>query len=123
LGQRQVGRFVELEDVLNKDAQGLLATLEASEGITITNVDAVYYDASDNANVTVNGVRTSDLTEPGEFSKTLLQVGGTSPATTYSDNYYPYGESGGGGGGDKKLTFSKLTGVKLTSTKLEASKL
>jgi len=121
IGPKTGWALTELEDVLNKDAQGLLETLEDSEGITVTNTDAVYYDTSDNANVTVNGVRTSDLTLPGQFSKTILQVGATSPALTYSDNYYPYGESGGGT--ERKLTYSKLTGVKLTSTKLEASKL
>ena len=122
IGPKTGWAYVELEDTLNKDVNGYLATIEAAEGITITNADASYYDTSDNANITVNGLYTSDLTTAGELTKSILQVGATSPATSYSDNFYPYGESGGGGT-DKKLTYSKLTGVKLTSTKLEASKL
>lgn len=88
--------LVELEDTINKDANGLGATIEADTGITITNVDAVYHETANNASITVNLVYTSDLTTAGQSTKIILQDGGTSPATSYSDGFYPYGESGGG---------------------------
>lgn len=89
--------LVELEDTINKDANGLIATIEADTGLTVTNADALYYETANNASITVNGVYTSDLTTAGQSTKIILQDGGTSPATSYSDGFYPYGEAGGGG--------------------------
>ena len=89
--------LVELEDTINKDANGLIATIEADTGLTVTNADALYYETANNASITVNGVYTSDLTTAGQSTKIILQDGGTSPATSYSDGFYPYGEAGGSG--------------------------
>lgn len=90
--------LVELEDTINKDANGLVAVIEADTGLTVTNADALYYETANNASITVNGVYTSDLTTTGQSTKIILQNGGTSPATSYSDGFYPYGEAGGGSG-------------------------
>jgi hypothetical protein len=120
IGPKTGWALTELDDPINTDTAGLVDTIQSAESITITNADAFYYDTSNNASISNVGVYSSDLTSAGEFSKVLLQVGGTSPSTTYADNFYPYGD---GGGSVKKLTSSKLTGVKLTSNKLTASKL
>ena len=86
--------LTEFADPLDKVANGYAATIETAESITITSADASYYDTASTASIATDTIYTSGLTLPGEFTKSILQVGGTSPATSYSDNFYPYGTGG-----------------------------
>lgn len=81
----------------DKTANGLIATLEADLGITISAGDSIYWDTANNASVNNQGVYTSDLTSPGQFTELVVIQGGTptTVATSEGAAFYPYGESGG----------------------------
>ena len=86
---------VTLAGTLNKDANGFLATLDSTLGVVSAVGDIIYYDASNNASITAQGVYTSDLTSPGEFTEFVIQQGGsaTTVATSEGGAFYPYGQA------------------------------
>lgn len=107
---------------LNKDANGFLASVEADFGVTVSVPDIIYYNAENNANITAQGVYTSDLTSEGQFTELILQQGGSATTTATSEGgaFFPYGDVAGSGRAHfiKKLTSKKLTAKKLRGYKL-----
>ena len=68
-------------------------TLLANAGITLAIGDIINWSTANNAVITDAAVYTSDLTAVGQFTRLIVQQGGdaTTPATTTSFKYYPFG--------------------------------